>query len=83
MVLDARTGGIGCGSRSKSNVSTFPMGITMSENELDRLANVRTVALTTFRRNEKPVSTPVWIVPFGKGLGVITDGNSGKIKPCL
>jgi PPOX class probable F420-dependent enzyme len=52
----------------------------MSENEFNRLAAVPCISLTTFRRTGKPVSTPVWGVPFEDGIGVITDSNSGKIK---
>jgi PPOX class probable F420-dependent enzyme len=52
----------------------------MSGNEFNRLATVSYISLTTFRRTGKPVSTPVWGVQFEDGIGVITAGNSGKIK---
>ena len=38
------------------------------------------VALTTFRRDGTPVSTPVWFVPENGSLLVETDGDSYKVK---
>lgn len=38
------------------------------------------VALTTFRRDGTPVSTPVWFVPEEGSLLVETDGDSYKVK---
>jgi PPOX class probable F420-dependent enzyme len=38
------------------------------------------VALTTFRRNGNPVSTPVWIAVDGDALVVTTPATSGKVK---
>jgi len=38
------------------------------------------VALTTFRRDGTPVSTPVWFVPENGSLLVETDGDSNKVK---
>ena len=52
----------------------------MSETEFNRLTNVSYISLTTFRRTGKAVSTPVWVVPFDGGIGVITAENTGKIK---
>ena len=46
--------------------------VEMSEHEF--------VALTTFRRNGDPVSTPVWIALDGDGLVVTTPAASGKVK---
>ena len=38
------------------------------------------VELTTFRRNGKGVSTPVWIAPDGEDLLVVTVDDTGKTK---
>lgn len=38
------------------------------------------VLLTTFRRDGRPVPTPVWVVPDGDGLAVWTLADSGKAK---
>ena len=38
------------------------------------------VELTTFRRNGKGVSTPVWIAPDGEELLVVTVDDTGKTK---
>ncbi len=44
------------------------------------LAESQYILLTTFRRNGKPVSTPVWVVGDGGSLAVWTSSDSGKVK---
>jgi PPOX class probable F420-dependent enzyme len=45
------------------------------------LENEKDVLLTTFRRDGRAVSTPVWLVPMSDGeFGFSTGGNSGKAK---
>ena len=38
------------------------------------------IALTTFRRSGEGVSTPVWVVPDGDDLAVLTPAGTGKLK---
>ncbi len=52
----------------------------MPELTLPELAAERFVSLTTFRRNGKPVPTPVWVAADGDGLIVTTPSGSGKVK---
>jgi uncharacterized protein len=40
----------------------------------------RYVALTTFRRDGRPVTTPVWVARDGDALLVTTPAGSGKVK---
>jgi len=45
------------------------------------LTDERYMLLTTFRRDGRPVSTPVWLVDLGGGeLGFWTSSASGKAK---
>jgi PPOX class probable F420-dependent enzyme len=45
------------------------------------LADEKYIALTTFRRNGDPVSTPVWVVPVTDGrIGFWTAMGNGKTK---
>ncbi|HET8662619.1 MAG TPA: PPOX class F420-dependent oxidoreductase [Micromonosporaceae bacterium] len=44
------------------------------------LAANRYVLLTTYRRDGRPVATPVWAVPYDGGLAVWTPASSGKVK---
>ncbi|MGB2570443.1 PPOX class F420-dependent oxidoreductase [Micromonospora citrea] len=48
--------------------------------ELDRLAAEKYVLLTTFRKDGRAVSTPVWAVRDGDTLAVWTAADSGKVK---
>ncbi|SCG61965.1 PPOX class F420-dependent oxidoreductase [Micromonospora coxensis] len=48
--------------------------------ELDRLAAEKYVLLTTFRKDGRAVSTPVWAVRDGDALAVWTAADSGKVK---
>jgi PPOX class probable F420-dependent enzyme len=45
-----------------------------------RLARERNVSLTTYRRDGRAVSTPVWFALDGARIIVWTDGASGKVK---
>ena len=41
----------------------------------------RYIALTTFRRDGTPVTTPVWVADLGDGtVGFTTSAGSGKVK---
>jgi PPOX class probable F420-dependent enzyme len=47
---------------------------------LEQLGSEKYALLTTFRKDGRAVSTPLWVVPDGTGLGFWTVANSGKIK---
>ncbi|GAA3872415.1 PPOX class F420-dependent oxidoreductase [Leifsonia kafniensis] len=56
----------------------------MSADVISALAGTQYVLLTTFRKSDEPVSTPVWVVGSGDGrLLVNTAGTSGKVKRIL
>lgn len=38
------------------------------------------ISLTTFRRNEMPVATPVWFVRLGDSVCLYTGASTGKVK---
>jgi PPOX class probable F420-dependent enzyme len=40
----------------------------------------RYMALTTYRRDGRPVTTPVWAVPLEGKLYVVTDNSTGKAR---
>jgi uncharacterized protein len=42
--------------------------------------NARYIALTTYRRDGRPVTTPVWAVALGGKLYVVTTRSSGKAR---
>ena len=45
------------------------------------LADEKYIALTTFKRDGTPVTTPVWLVPLDEGkIGFWTSSGSGKAK---
>ena len=46
----------------------------------DEIVRSRYVSLTTYRKNGTPVATPVWHVPHGAELWIVTEANSGKVK---
>lgn len=46
----------------------------------DEIARSRYVSLTTYRKDGTPVPTPVWHVPHGAELWIVTEANSGKVK---
>lgn len=62
--------------------------VLVSARRRERLASIagdfaeqRYVAVTTFRRNGQPVSTPVWSVPVdGAAFGFYTSSTTGKAK---
>ena len=47
---------------------------------LEQLGAEKYVLLTTFRRDGRAVSTPLWVVPDGAGLAVWTPDGTGKVK---
>ena len=55
----------------------FDLGM---ETTLETLAKAKYIALTTFRKDGTPVSTPVWLIREGDTLLVTTQGSSGKAK---
>lgn len=46
----------------------------------DEIVRSRYVSLTTYRRDGTPVATPVWQVPHGGELWIVTEAGSGKVK---
>ena len=44
------------------------------------LAAAQYVALTSFRRDGTPVTTPIWVCAYGSGLAVWTVRSSFKVK---
>jgi len=46
----------------------------------DEIARSRYVGLTTYRKDGTPVTTPVWHVPQGAELWIVTEAGSGKVK---
>lgn len=46
----------------------------------DEITRSRYVSLTTYRRDGTPVATPVWHVPRGAELWIVTAASSGKVK---
>lgn len=48
--------------------------------DVDRLAAEKYVLLTTFRKDGRPVPTPVWVVRYDDSLAVWTARDSGKVK---
>jgi hypothetical protein len=46
----------------------------------DEIVRSRYVNLTTYRKNGTPVSTPIWHVPHGAELWMVTEARSGKVK---
>lgn len=47
---------------------------------VDEIARSRYISLTTYRRDGTPVATPVWHVPRGAELIVVTGAGSWKVK---
>ena len=46
----------------------------------DEIVRSRYVSLTTYRKDGTPVATPVWHVPQGAELWIVTEADSGKVK---
>lgn len=44
------------------------------------IGDARYIRFTTFRRSGEPVSTPVWIAPFGDEVVFSTHPEAGKVK---
>lgn len=42
--------------------------------------DTRYIALTTYRRDGRPVTTPVWAAPLNGNLYVVTARSSGKMR---
>ena len=42
--------------------------------------DARYIALTTFRRDGRPVTTPVWAAPLNGNLYVVTARSTGKVR---
>jgi PPOX class probable F420-dependent enzyme len=47
---------------------------------LEQLGSEKYVLLTTYRRDGRAVSTPLWVVPDGDGLAFWTPKDTGKVK---
>jgi len=47
---------------------------------LEQLGSEKYVLLTTFRRDGRAVSTPLWVVADGAGLAFWTPKDTGKVK---
>lgn len=65
------------GSSSLPTPTMNSPDMTPAERELSR---ARYVSLTTWRRDGRPVATPVWVVPFEGGWAFTTGGEAGKVK---
>ncbi|MGC9671057.1 PPOX class F420-dependent oxidoreductase [Planosporangium sp. 12N6] len=48
--------------------------------DVAELGAAKYVSVTTFRKDGRPVPTPVWAVPDGDGIAVWTPVDSGKVK---
>src|SRR3954469_22486111 len=46
----------------------------------EEIVRSRYVSLTTYRKDGTPVATPVWHVPQGAELWIVTEARSGKVK---
>jgi PPOX class probable F420-dependent enzyme len=42
--------------------------------------NTRYIALTTYRRDGRPVTTPVWAAPLNGNVYVVTARSTGKVR---
>jgi len=47
---------------------------------LEQIGSEKYASLTTFRKDGRPVATPVWILPAGRGVAVWTESDSWKVK---
>ncbi len=48
--------------------------------ERDAVLTAQYIALTTYRRDGTPVTTPVWAAAEGENLYLFTNANAGKVK---
>jgi len=47
---------------------------------LEQLSSEKYLLLTTFRKDGRAVSTPLWVIPDGTGLAFWTPDGTGKVK---
>ena len=47
------------------------------------LDTAKYIAFVSYRKDGSPVSTPVWVVPYGEGYAFTTDANSWKVRRVL
>lgn len=47
---------------------------------LEQLSSEKYLLLTTFRKDGRAVSTPLWVIPDGTGLAFWTPAGTGKLK---
>ena len=47
---------------------------------LEQIGTEKYASLTTFRKDGRPVATPVWILPAGAGVAVWTVADTWKVK---
>ena len=52
----------------------------LPNNMISQLAGIKYISLETYRKDGRPVNTPVWFIDFKDKIYVRTDVNSGKIK---
>ncbi|GAB3846910.1 PPOX class F420-dependent oxidoreductase [Dactylosporangium cerinum] len=52
----------------------------MSDSSLDILGRRKQVSLTTFRKDGRPVATPVWHAIDDGQVVIVTEPGSGKVK---
>ena len=54
--------------------------MTYQPGTVDRIVNARCLALTTFKRDATPVTTPVWFNVIDGRIYVTTTADAGKVK---
>ena len=47
---------------------------------LDEIKSQRCISLESYRKNNKPVRTPVWFVVEGDSIVIVTREQTGKVK---
>jgi len=47
---------------------------------LEQISSEKYASLTTFRKDGRPVATPVWVLPAGEGAAIWTTSDSWKVK---
>ncbi|MGW7257308.1 PPOX class F420-dependent oxidoreductase [Streptomyces sp. NPDC054834] len=52
----------------------------MDDSSLERLSAGKYLLVTSYRKDDTPVATPVWVVRDGAALGVWTAAESWKVK---
>ncbi|TCB98501.1 PPOX class F420-dependent oxidoreductase [Micromonospora zingiberis] len=61
---------------SRAPLARYAGAVTVA----DDIVRSRYVSLTTYRKDGTPVATPVWHVPRGAELWIVTEAGSGKVK---